>query len=273
MNPEDFEFVADFLKKRSGIALTTDKSYLVESRLLPLARKRGLKDISEVVGVMRSGRDKGLIDEVLDAMTTNETFFFRDTGPFDRFHDNFLPGLIEGRRNGKALKIWCAAASTGQEPYSIAMILKEQGIKLGGWNLSILGTDISRESLKRANDGHYSQFEVQRGLPIQLLLKYFQKKDSYWEVSSQLKSMVAYREFNLLDSFIALGKFDVVFCRNVLIYFDVETKADILARIRRQMTDDGILILGGAETVINVSDHFMAVPGQRGFYAVNTAAA
>ena len=276
MSPEDFRFVADFLKKKSGISLTDDKTYLVESRLLPLARQHDLDDITGLVAAMKGGRGslgdhESLMDDVLDAMTTNETFFFRDNKPFDAIRKDILPQLIERRKSAKSLRIWCAAASTGQEPYSIAMLLKEYGAQLNDWRLSILGTDVSGEALKRAEAGNYSQFEVQRGLPAQLLIKYLHKEEKYWMINSELKSMIRYKKLNLLSSFESLGKFDIVFCRNVLIYFEVETKRQILERISRQMPPDGILVLGSAETVLNVSDHFQLIPGLSGFYKINPA--
>jgi chemotaxis protein methyltransferase CheR len=276
LSPEDFSFVADFLKKKSGISLTDDKTYLVESRLLPLARQHDLDDITGLVAAMKGGRGslgdhESLMDDVLDAMTTNETFFFRDNKPFDAIRKDILPQLIERRKSAKSLRIWCAAASTGQEPYSIAMLLKEYGAQLNDWRLSILGTDVSGEALKRAEAGNYSQFEVQRGLPAQLLIKYLHKEEKYWMINSELKSMIRYKKLNLLSSFESLGKFDIVFCRNVLIYFEVETKRQILERISRQMPPDGILVLGSAETVLNVSDHFQLIPGLSGFYKINPA--
>lgn len=269
MNQEDFQFVADLVKKRSGLVLTKEKGYLMESRLQPLARKHGMKDIGAVVQAMRIRRDECLMHEVTDALTTNETFFFRDIKPFDAFRDTVLPQLLETRKTQRAIKIWCAAASTGQEPYSLAILLKEQAAKLAGWRVSILGTDISTEALKRAREGVFSQFEVQRGLPIQLMLKYFRKKESFWEIDPALKAMVQFREFNLLDGFRALGQFDVVFCRNVLIYFEPAAKSDILARMRQQMPVDGVLFLGGAETVLGITDKFKMSPGQRGIYAAS----
>ena len=268
MDPEDLKFIAELVSRRSGLVLTPDKTYLVESRLAPLARKKGMRDIPELVRTLRKGGDRTLEHLVTDAMTTNETFFFRDGKPFDMLRDKVLPEVMERRAAKKSLRIWCAAASTGQEPYSIAILLKELGAKLDGWRIEIVATDISSEAIARAKAGHYSQFEVQRGLPIQTMVKYFKKTDEMWAISQDLKSMVSYREFNLLEPFRSLGQFDVVFCRNVLIYFTPEAKADILERIRGQMPDDGYLFLGGAETVLGITDAFKLIPGQRGVYAV-----
>lgn len=267
MSPQDFEFISSLIKSRSGLVLTPDKSYLLESRLMPVARKHGLKGLDELVGQMRSRNDEAIIVEVTEAMTTNESFFFRDIKPFDLLRDDVLPPLIENRAAKKHLRIWCAAASSGQEPYSIAMVLKELGAKLAGWRLDILGTDISRAILDKAQAGQYSQFEVQRGMPIQLLLKYFDKTDETWQIKDEIRNMVQYKYWNLLDDLKPLGGFDIVFCRNVLIYFDAETKGKVLEQISNLMPEDGMLFLGGAETVLGVTDKFKPVPGQRGVYA------
>lgn len=268
MKPDDFEFLAKLLKDRSGLVLTPDKSYLLESRLMPVARKRGLKGLEDLVAQLRR-RDEALAADVTDAMTTNESFFFRDQKPFDQFREVVLPNLLKTRAAKRSFRIWCAAASSGQEPYSLAMILKEEAAKLAGWRMEIVGTDLSREILQKARAGLYSQFEVQRGLPIQLLVKYFKKRDDQWELDPAVRSMVQFKEWNLLQDLKALGTFDVVFCRNVLIYFDQPTKAMVLDNMSRQMTDDAVLYLGGAETVLGISDKFRPVPGQRGVYAVS----
>lgn len=267
MKPDDFEFLAKMLKERSGLVLTPDKSYLLESRLMPVARKRGYKGLEDLVGQLRR-RDEALAADVTDAMTTNESFFFRDQKPFDQFRDVVLPNLLKTRAAKRSFRIWCAAASSGQEPYSLAMILKENAAKLAGWKIEIVGTDLSREILQKARAGLYSQFEVQRGLPIQLLVKYFQKRDDQWEIDPAIRSMVQFKEWNLLQDLRTLGTFDVVFCRNVLIYFDQPTKGMVLENMSKQMTDDAVLYLGGAETVLGISDKFKPIPGQRGVYAV-----
>ncbi len=269
LRPEDFDFVARMLKERSGLVITRDKAYLLESRLMPLARKRGLKGLEELVGAMKGSRDEGLMRDVTEAMTTNESFFFRDIKPFDQFREVVLPHLLQSRAAKKSFRIWSAACSSGQEAYSLAMIIKEEGAKLAGWRIEIVGTDISQEVLDKAKAGLYSQFEVQRGLPIQLLVKYFKKKDESWQIDPALRAMVQFREFNLLHDLRGLGQFDVVFCRNVLIYFDQPTKTRVLEAISKQMPDDGFLYLGGAETVLGISDRFKPIPSQRGIYAVS----
>lgn len=268
MKPDDFEYVAQMLKQRSGLVLTKDKSYLLESRLMPVARKRGFKGLEDLVAQLRR-RDESLAQDVTEAMTTNESFFFRDMKPFEQFRDVVLPNLLKTRATKKSFRIWCAAASSGQEPYSLAIILKEAAARMPGWRIEIVGTDISREVLQKARAGLYSQFEVQRGLPIQLMVKYFKKKEDQWEIDPALRAMVQFKEWNLLQDLKALGTFDVIFCRNVLIYFDQATKGRVLENMAKQLPDDGVLYLGGAETVLGISDKFKPIPGQRGVYAVN----
>ena len=273
MKPEDFNFISALLKERSGLVLSSDKTYLLESRLIPVARKRGLKGLDDLVDTIRRTRPEPLIRDVTDAMTTNESFFFRDAKPFDLFRDHVLPHILAARADKKFFRIWCAAASTGQEPYSIAMVLREQAAKLAGWKIEIVGTDLAREVLERAKNGRYSQFEVQRGLPIQFLIKYFDKKEDQWQIKPEVRGMVQYRELNLLHDLKPLGAFDVVFCRNVLIYFDQPTKGRILENVSKLMPDDGMLFLGGAETVLGISDKFKPMPGQRGVYCQANAPA
>lgn len=267
MKPDDFDYVSKLLKERSGLVLTKDKSYLLESRLMPLARKRGFKGLDDLVAAVRR-RDTAVEQAVVEAMTTNESFFFRDNKPFDQFRSIVLPNLLKARASKKSFRIWSAACSSGQEPYSLAMILKEEAAKLAGWRVEIVGTDISADILKKARAGTYSQFEVQRGMPMTLLVKYFKKKDENWVIDPSIASMVHFKEWNLLGDLKALGAFDVVFCRNVLIYFDQPTKTKVLRSISGLMPDDGVLYLGGAETVLGISDKFKPVPGQRGIYAI-----
>ncbi|MBC8267794.1 MAG: protein-glutamate O-methyltransferase CheR [Rhodospirillaceae bacterium] len=267
MTPEDIELFSKIVKERSGLVVTPNKAYLLESRLLPVARRHGLNDLEALAATTRSGSPEAILEDITEAMTTNETFFFRDIGPFDRFRDSVLPPLLQRRAASKTLRIWCAAASTGQEPYSLSIILMEMASQLAGWKVEIIGTDISNEALNKAKAGLYSQFEVQRGLPIQTLLKYFTQEDANWLISENIRKMVSYRHFNLLDDFNKLGRFDIVFCRNVLIYFEQSDKTQILDRVCKQMSPDGSLFLGGAETVIGVTDKFKQVPDLRGVYS------
>ncbi|WP_417317147.1 CheR family methyltransferase [Emcibacter sp.] len=266
MRSEDFQLISGILKDRSGLVLTEDKVYLLESRLTPIARQKGMESLDDLIGEARKSSNEALLDEITEAMTTNESFFFRDNTPFDHLRDKVMPELIERRANMRRIRIWCAAASTGQEPYSIAMILKEMEAKIQGWNVEIIGTDLSNQVLEKAKAGLYSQFEVQRGLPIKLLIKYFSQVGEMWQLNEDLRKMVSYRPFNLLESFSMLGSFDIIFCRNVLIYFDQATKTEVLDRMRNQIADDGTLFLGAAETVLGVTDKFKPVAGHRGMY-------
>jgi chemotaxis protein methyltransferase CheR len=272
VTPLDYDFLRKLLKERSGLVLSADKQYLVESRLMPVARKAGINGLSELVQKLKAGNDRLAVD-VVEAMTTNESFFFRDKIPFDHFRDAVLPALLKARASQKRIRVWCAAASTGQEPYSLAMCLKEQGDKLIGWRIEIIGTDLSTEVLEKAKAGLYSQFEVQRGLPIQMLVKYFAPNGELWQVSAELRAMVQYRPLNLLQDFSHLGAFDIVFCRNVLIYFDQETKVGVLDRIARIVEPDGFLVLGAAETVVGLTDTFKPMPDRRGLYVPNAVPA
>ena len=271
MNVQDFDFIARLLKESSGLVLGKDKAYLLESRLNPVARKWQFKGFDELAEAVRLGTNKALIQDVTEAMTTNESFFFRDTKPFDQFRDVVLPHLLEARASSRSFRIWSAACSSGQEPYSLAMILKEAEAKLSGWRIEILATDLSTEILQKAQEGLYSQFEVQRGLPINFLVKYFKQEGDRWLVNDEIRRMVKFQTFNLLESPARFGKFDVVFCRNVLIYFDQETKTQVLDGIAGLMPNDGFLYLGGAETVLGITDKFQLVPGQRGLYGLTEA--
>jgi chemotaxis protein methyltransferase CheR len=265
VNQPDYEFLRKLLRDKSGLDLSADKQYLIESRLLPLARKAGLPGISEVVQKLRDGNGV-LISQVVEAMTTNETFFFRDKVPFDHFREAIMPELLKARANRKSMRIWCAAGSTGQEPYSLAMCLKEMSAVLSGWRVEILATDLSQEVLEKSKAGLYSQFEVQRGLPIQFLVKYFKQVGELWQINSDIRGMIQHRQLNLLQDFSQLGTFDVIFCRNVLIYFDQETKVNIFGRLVKSMEPDGFLVLGAAETVVGLTDVFKPLAERRGLY-------
>lgn len=269
LSTSDFTYISSLLMDRSGLVVTTDKMYLLESRLVPIARRRELNGLEGLISQMRRSRDEKLINEVIEAMTTNESFFFRDKTPFDNLKGHILPKLMEARATRKTIRIWCAAASSGQEPYSIAMILKELGAKAAGWRFEIVGTDISNDVLDKARKGAYTQFEVQRGLPITMLVKYFTQEGDAWYIKDEVKKMVKFQKFNLLDNVRGLGQFDVVFCRNVLIYFNQETKGQVLERVRGALADDGALFLGAAETILGVSEKFKPVQGLRGVYEPN----
>ena len=270
MNPPDYEYLRKLLKDHSGLDLSADKQYLIESRLLPLARKAGLADIGELVQKLKGG-SSAVVAQVVEAMTTNETFFFRDKVPFDHFRDSIMPEIIKARAARKNIRIWCAAGSTGQEPYSLAMCVKEMSAALSGWRVEIIATDISQEVLEKSKAGIYSQFEVQRGLPIQMLVKYFKQTGELWQISPEIRAMVQHRQLNLLHDFSQLGMFDVIFCRNVLIYFDQDTKINIFNRLARITEADGFLVLGAAETVVGLTDVFKPFADRRGLYRPNAA--
>lgn len=266
MKISDFDLYRDLLKEKSGLSLTQDKSYLLESRLSPVAKKWGYDSLEAMSVKLRGVPDRALINDIVEAMTTNETSFFRDIKPFELFRESILPYMKQARATRKKLRIWCAASSSGQEPYTLAIMLKEAAVQFPGWNFEILATDISNEILAQAREGVYSQFEVQRGMPITLLLKYFTQNGDKWKLNDDVLKMVRFDNFNLLDPMARLGTFDVVFCRNVLIYFDEQTKGKVLNNIAKQIEPDGFLLLGGAETVIGITDAFKPMPDCRGLY-------
>jgi chemotaxis protein methyltransferase CheR len=268
----DFEYLRKLLKDCSGLDLSADKQYLVESRLVPLARKAGLTGIADLVQKVKGGSD-ALTADVVEAMTTNETFFFRDKVPFDHLRGCVIPELMQARAARRSLRIWCAASSTGQEPYSIAMVLKEFATQLAGWRVEIVATDISLGVLEKARAGIFSQFEVQRGLPIQLLVKHFRQVGELWQINADIRGMVQHRHLNLMQDFSHLGTFDVIFCRNVLIYFDQDTKIGMFNRLARALEPDGVLALGAAESVVGITEAFKPFADRRGLYRPNPARA
>ena len=269
MTPLDYDFLRGALKQRSGLVLSADKQYLVESRLLPVARKAGLANLGALVEALRPGGNVSLMNAVVEAMATNESFFFRDKIPFEHFRTIVMPALLEARRASRTIRIWCAAASTGQEPYSLVMCLKGMEREIAGWRIDILATDLSNEVLEKARAGLYSQFEVQRGLPIQLLIKHFTQVGELWQIAPDIRGMVKFRQLNLLSNFASLGMFDLIFCRNVLIYFDQDTKAAVLESLARVTACDGYLVLGAAETVIGLTDSYKVVGDKHGLYTPN----
>lgn len=266
MNATDLQFMGALLHSSAGLVLGPNKGYLLESRLAPVARKHGLANVEELVRTLRGSRRDGVMRDAIEAMTTNESFFFRDGKPFEALRNLVLPELLRRRAAARTLRIWCAAASTGQEPYSIAILLQEEAAKLAGWRCQILATDISTEALERAKSGLYTQFEAQRGLSIQRLVRHFDQEGQHWRIKPALRAAVEFRAFNLLHPPASLGQFDVVFCRNVLIYFDQPTKARVLRAIAGVMEEDGSLFLGGAETTFGITDAFHPVPQHHGIY-------
>jgi len=266
MTDLEFDYLRDYLKTRSGLALGAEKRYLIESRLGPVCRRFSLGSLSDLVGALRLSRSPAMERAVVEAMTTNETFFFRDRTPFDLFRDVLLPRALSTRAGTRRLRIWCAAASSGQEPYSLAMLLAEAAPRLAGWSVEIVATDLSTEVLEKARLGLYSHFEVQRGLPVQLLVKHFAQAGEQWRLSPAIAGMVDFRPLNLLQPFEHLGQFDIVYCRNVLIYFDAPTKADVLRRIAKVLAPDGVVLLGAAETVIGLTGALVPDGVHRGLY-------
>lgn len=269
MLPKNFQFLCDLLHQRSGLVLSEKKAYLVEARLIPFVRRRSLRGLDDLIQIVREDGNEELIREIIGAMTTNETSFFRDRRPFAVFREVLLPVLLKNRPEDKKIRIWSAGCATGQEPYTVAMLLKEEAARIGAREVEILGTDISDDSLQKAREGLYTQFEVQHGLPIQLLVKYFGKEDdNLWRIRKAIREMVAWRYVNLLGNWSALGAFDVIFCRNVLTYFDQPTKARVLDGLSKVLAKDGALFLGKDETVLGVSEAFKPIPGVRGVYGL-----
>jgi len=248
MTPEDIEHLAATLKTRSGLILGSDKTYLIESRLSPVARREGFANVSALLTALRTKRDEKLMAAVTDAMTTNETFFFRDKLPFDQFKSDILPALPKTRLSGD-IKVWCAACSTGQEPYSLAMLMDEARAQYPRLNLDILATDISERCLEKAQAGLYTQFEVQRGLPITMMVKHFEKVDEMWRISPKLRSSIRFKKMNLLDDLRMVGRQDVIYCRNVLIYFNRDLQDRAVGLFREALVHRGFLGLGSKESL------------------------
>lgn len=262
-----FDALCEFLRRNSGLIMDQSKQYLVESRVMPIVRRERLSGLDELVLLLQKGQNLKLAKDVIEAMTINETYFFRDKSPFDQFRAVMLPALLAARQNERRLRIWSAAASTGQEAYSIAMILEEFAARLAGWKVEIVATDLSEPVLEKARKGIYSQFEVQRGLPATMLLRHFNQIGESWQLSDHIRSKVTFRQLNLLSDFTSLGRFDIIFCRNVLIYFDAVRKTDILARMTRVLAHDGFVTLGASESLIGLKTDLVAHGEHRGIFA------
>jgi chemotaxis protein methyltransferase CheR len=267
MTAGEFDYVCRLVRDRCGIVLEAGKEYLVDARLTPVARRCELASVSELVGRLKAGGDIGLTTRVVEAMVTNETSFFRDHHPFETLRTAVLPTLIRLRKDERRLGVWFAACSTGQEPYSFALLVREHFPELAGWRLDLLATDISAEVLARARAGRYGQIEVNRGLPAALLVRYFRQHGANWELEESIRRMIEFRELNLVRPWPLLPPMDVVVLRNVMIYFDAEAKKAILGRVARLLRPDGYLLLGGAETTLNLDDSFRRAEGLKGgFY-------
>ena len=252
----EFGFIRELVLRRSAIVLEPGKEYLVEARLSPLARQLGADSIEALVLRMQGTSEGDIHTKVVEALTTNETSFFRDVHPFESLRAQVLPELIEARRGERRLDIWCAASSSGQEPYTIAMVLEQFADDLAGWDVRILATDLSSEMVARCRAGRFTQLEVNRGLPSPMLVKHFEADGREWVAKEKLRRRLTCREMNLAEAFPVMPRFDLVFMRNVLIYFDTATKAAILDRVLGVLRRDGYLFLGTAETTLGVHEGF-----------------
>ncbi|WP_404308942.1 CheR family methyltransferase [Neorhodopirellula lusitana] len=267
LSPAGFDYLAKLVLDRSAIVLEPSKSYLLESRLNPVARENGFDSIDELADALRKPNSRKLSEEVVDAMTTNETSFYRDIHPFELLKKTLLPELIEKRSKEKRLTIWSNACSSGQEVFSIAMMIREHFPQLNDWDVRLRATDLSSEILQRAEKGIFNQTEINRGLPMQLLMKYFHREGVHWQINDDIRSMVRFDSVNLIENWPAmLTGVDVVFLRNVLIYFTPDTKREILAKVRRRIRDDGCLFLGGSENTMNLTNEFERVQVDRTVY-------
>jgi chemotaxis protein methyltransferase CheR len=251
---DNYLLLQQFVYRSSGIVLGEDKGYLFEARLAPILRKANLASLNDLCSLIRMGQERDLQRQIVDAMTTNETLFFRDVAPFTALRTVILPEVIEQRKAARHLRFWSAASSSGQEAYSLAMLLQEMGLE--DWRIEILGTDLSESMIQRARLGRYMQIEVDRGLPASLLAKYFTRAGTEWEIKNEIRKSVKFERFDLRDSMSSLGPFDFVFCRNVLIYFDVPTRKSILSQMESRMNHGGYLVLGAAETTLDISNSF-----------------
>ena len=254
INPKNYKFLLEHVYSHAGIVLEGDKRYLFECRLAPIVRRLGLESIDDLCSLIQSSRQPEVSHQVVEAMTTNETYFFRDPSHYEAIRTVLLPRLVNERRDTKRLRFWSAASSTGQEAYSLAMLLIEEG--LSHWNIQILGTDFSSQALERARSGKYQQIEVNRGLPASLLIKHFRRSGTVWQLDDRVCRMVRFETIDLRNNMRALGPFDLVFCRNVMIYFDAETKKNILKELHGTLFRGGWLLLGGIETAFGIDEYF-----------------
>ncbi len=260
INPADFDYISKIVREQCAIVLEKGKEYLVESRIMPLVHQEKLESIENLVRKIKSEPRGSLKDAVIEAMTTNETSFFRDIHPFETLKKEIFPELLEKRKTQRELNIWCGASSSGQEPYSLVMLLKNNFPQLNTWKLNFSASDISNQMLNRCKSGIYSQLEVNRGLPAPLMVKYFERIGTEWQVKEELRKMIQFRIINLSEGWPILPQLDLVMMRNVLIYFDVEMKKNILGKIRKLLRPDGYLFLGAAETTLNLDENFERMP-------------
>lgn len=265
MRLDDLTLISSIVHRRAGIVLGREKDYLIDTRLAPIARQFGHLSIEKLVDSIRKGHPEAE-DAAVEAMTTNETLFFRDKQPFEHLSNLILPNLLQRRGAGQPIRIWCAACSSGQEPYSIAMLIDELSYRFSGSRINILATDLSKSMIARAKSGIYSQFEIQRGLPTRFLDRYFRKDGLTWYIDQRLTEKIEFRTLNLLEDFGYLGRFDIIFCRNLLIYFDEARKKDLLTRLARSLATDGYMILGAAETVIGLNQELLPHNSAKALY-------
>lgn len=262
------------VRARSGLVLGPEKAYLVRSRLDPIARGLGMTDAEALVARAGAPGGEALLRRCVDALATHESSFFRDGAPFERLAEEILPALAQARRDVRRLRIWCAACSSGQEPYSLAILLREMAAAFGGWTIDIIATDMSEAILEKARAGLYSDFEVRRGLSPERLQRWFTPVgEGGYRIDPALQRMVTFRPHNLLAGVDGMGSFDLVLCRNVLIYFDVDRKREVLANLARVLASDGALVLGSAETILGLCDAVESAPGGRGLYRRKASAA
>ena len=270
MSPGEIEVIRLVVQARSGMLIDPDKTYRIETQLAPLVRREGFNDVSELVQAIQTKRDNALMWAVTEALTSSETCFFRDRAPFDQFREEILPELA-ARRGERPIRVWSAACATGQEPYSLAMLCEDEASKYPSLNVELFGSDVSERCIEKAQSGLYTQFEVQRGLPIRLLVRHFEKADEAWALSPRIRQMVRWRRVNLLADLRGLGQFDVIFCRNVISSFDSETARQVLEQLAAALPEDGRLVLGIDETIVGVTEALRPVSGRRGVYAPNPA--
>jgi len=264
MTLSDFEFVQKLVQQKTAIILDTGKQYFVESRLSPLAEELGYKTIGDLVADIRAKPfDSGLMEKLVESITIHETSFFRDIHPFKCIKEVVMPSLLKSRADSQTLNIWCAASSSGQEPYTVAMLLRENFPQLAGWRVRFIATDISNAILAKAREGRYNQLEVNRGLPAPLLIKYFDKKGLEWQVKPNIRSSIEFRQLNLVDTWFPMPRLDLILLRNVLIYFNVETKQKLLSKVKDMLNPDGFLLLGAAEMPLSIDKEFNRIEFHR----------
>lgn len=263
INSADFEWICKLVRDRAGLALSKDKTYLVESRLAPLVRDFGVSSITQLVAQLRTQPFNNSHQQIIEAMVTTETSFFRDDRPFEALKKYILPELVQQRQNCQILNIWSGACSSGQEPYSIAILLREHFPQLLTWKVQLIASDISHQMLDRARQGCYNQQEISRGLSPALREKYFQHSSNKWQIDRQIRQFVEFTQFNLAEQWPSMPQMDIIFLRNVLIYFDVRTKQAILTKARQLLQPNGYLFLGGGETTINLDPAFNPVQFDR----------